>query len=276
MWRTLADQVAPKKRKEWEALRKQAESDYPDLSDIWNKAQEREARRRRLDAGWKQLQEEDNLFRTTIENLRNLLQEHGFIEKEQNHPDGTDRIKLTPLGDIAAQLREVPCLAVAGALLTDAPATWMAEEWVSYFACFASISVPEDRAWSHPASIRPVPPAPVLTELRRTDTERERWREHDACGNARDDDWQFDLLPYARAWCDCTCEAECHALLRKMGEEKDLYLGEFVKALLKINNIAREMEAIAELSNQLFFLQQLKRIPDLTLKYVVTQQSLYV
>jgi len=61
-----------------------------------------------------------------------------------------------------------------------------------------------------------------------------------------------------------------------MGEEKDIYLGEFVKALLKINNIAREMEVIAESSNQLFFLQQLKRIPDLTLKYVVTQQSLYV
>jgi hypothetical protein len=267
MWRTLADQVAPKKRKEWEALRKEAETEYPDLAAIWDKEQANITRRHDLDAGWQQLREEDNLFRTTLEHLRSLLQQHGFIES--NHPD-----KLTPLGDIAAQLREVPCLAVAGTLLTDAPATWMAEDWVSYFACFASISVPEDRAWSNPASIRPQPPAPVLTELRHTDAERERWHKHDA--HAREDDWQFDLLPYARAWCDCTCEAECHILLRNMGEEKDIYLGEFVKALLKINNIAREMEVIAETSNQLFFLQQLKRIPDLTLKYVVTQQSLYV
>ena len=265
-WRTLMDQVAPKKRKEWEALRKQVETDHPQLAATWEQAQEMLARRRALEVGWKELHDQDNLFRTTLVHLCRLLEEHGFV---------TDTNQLTPLGHIAAQLREVPCLAVAGTLLTEAPSTWTAEDWVSYFACFASVTVPEDRAWSQSSSIRPAPPASVLTEIRRTETERERWREHDA--HARDDDaWQFDLFPYARAWCDCSCEADCHALLRRMEEEKDMYLGEFVKALLKINNIAREMEPIAEAANQLFFLQQLRRIPDLTLKYVVTQQSLYV
>ena len=65
-------------------------------------------------------------------------------------------------------------------------------------------------------------------------------------------------------------------MLQKLGEEKQIFLGEFVKALLKINNIANEMEKIAELTGNISFLSKLKEIPVLTLKYVVTNQSLYV
>jgi hypothetical protein len=58
--------------------------------------------------------------------------------------------------------------------------------------------------------------------------------------------------------------------------EKEIFLGEFVKAILKINNIASEMEKIAELLGDMNFLSVLKQIPQLTLKYVATNQSLYV
>ena len=55
-----------------------------------------------------------------------------------------------------------------------------------------------------------------------------------------------------------------------------MFLGEFVKALLKINNIASEMEKIAEANVKIDFLSKLRAIPILTLKYVATNQSLYV
>ena len=58
--------------------------------------------------------------------------------------------------------------------------------------------------------------------------------------------------------------------------EKGIFLGEFVKALLKINNISSEMEKVAELTGNIQFLSKLKEIPTMTLKYVVTNQSLYV
>jgi hypothetical protein len=61
-----------------------------------------------------------------------------------------------------------------------------------------------------------------------------------------------------------------------MGEEKQIFLGEFVKALLKINNISAEMEKIAELTGNIAFLSKLREIPNMTMKYVVTNQSLYV
>jgi hypothetical protein len=69
---------------------------------------------------------------------------------------------------------------------------------------------------------------------------------------------------------------DCKFLLQKIGEEKGIFLGEFVKALLKINNISGEMEKIAELIGDVEFLKKLKEIPTLTLKYVVTNQSLYL
>ena len=87
---------------------------------------------------------------------------------------------------------------------------------------------------------------------------------------------QYDLLNYVTMWCECENEVDCKSLLQQLGEEKEIFLGEFVKALLKINNISIEMEKIAELSGNVSFLSKLKEIPNMTLKYVVTNQSLYV
>jgi hypothetical protein len=86
----------------------------------------------------------------------------------------------------------------------------------------------------------------------------------------------FDLLKYTSEWCEAQSVEECKLLLQKIGEEKEIFLGEFVKALLKINNISAEMEKIAELTGNIAFLSKLKEIPNMTLKYVVTNQSLYV
>ena len=61
-----------------------------------------------------------------------------------------------------------------------------------------------------------------------------------------------------------------------MMTEKGIFLGEFVKALLKINNVALELSAIAEQMGDIALLAVLKAIPEATLKFVVTNQSLYV
>ena len=86
----------------------------------------------------------------------------------------------------------------------------------------------------------------------------------------------YDLLNYVDEWCDCENVESCKAVLQKLGGEKEIFLGEFVKSLLKINNISCEMEKIAEMTGNIAFLSKLKEIPNMTLKYVVTNQSLYV
>ena len=44
---------------------------------------------------------------------------------------------------------------------------------------------------------------------------------------------------------------------------KRIFLGEFIKAVLKINNIVSEIEDIAEIINDLNLMQKCKQIQDL-------------
>jgi len=83
---------------------------------------------------------------------------------------------------------------------------------------------------------------------------------------------QFDLIDISMNWCDCKSNEECNILLKKT----DMFLGDFIKAILKINNICNELIKIAEIIDNLKLLELLNEIPKLTLKYIVDNQSLYV
>ena len=87
---------------------------------------------------------------------------------------------------------------------------------------------------------------------------------------------QYDLVNYVMEWCDCETAEECKYVLQKLESEKTVSVGEFVKALLKINNMASEMEKVAELIGDISFLSKMREVPKLTLKFVATNQSLYV
>ena len=55
-----------------------------------------------------------------------------------------------------------------------------------------------------------------------------------------------------------------------------MFIGEFIKAILKINNIVNEFEKVSELLQNIELLHKLKQISDKTLKFVATNQSLYL
>ena len=86
----------------------------------------------------------------------------------------------------------------------------------------------------------------------------------------------YDLVKYVLEWCACTNVNESKLVLQKLKEEKGVFLGEFVKAILKILNIANEMIKVCEAFGKISLLHKLKQIPDLVLKFVATNQSLYV
>jgi hypothetical protein len=86
----------------------------------------------------------------------------------------------------------------------------------------------------------------------------------------------FDLVNYVSGWCDCESVEECKFFLQTLEAEKEIFLGEFVKALLKINTISCELEKVAEMIGNIELLSKLREIPQLTLKYIATNQSLYV
>ena len=87
--------------------------------------------------------------------------------------------------------------------------------------------------------------------------------------------FHFDLLEEMSNWYECNDEVECKKIIGGLFQ-KGIFLGEFVKAILKINNISNEFEKICETHNNLELLQKLKEIPKATLKFIASNQSLYV
>ena len=86
----------------------------------------------------------------------------------------------------------------------------------------------------------------------------------------------YDLFPYIEDWINSSDEQSCAKVLKSLESNKKIFVGEFVKALLKIHTVGLELEKIAEDMNRMDLLVKLREIPTLILKYVVNTQSLYI
>ena len=86
----------------------------------------------------------------------------------------------------------------------------------------------------------------------------------------------FDIQNSVIEWTNTTNELDCKKILQTVSNEQNIFIGDFVKALLKINNIANELERVAESTNNMELLEKIKMIPQKTLKYIATNQSLYI
>jgi hypothetical protein len=89
-------------------------------------------------------------------------------------------------------------------------------------------------------------------------------------------DYMYDLVPLMAQWCNSTTEAECKWFIQGPLAECEISVGDFTKAILKIVVIAKEFQTVAETIDNLSFLTALKEVEPLLLKYVATNQSLYV
>ena len=86
----------------------------------------------------------------------------------------------------------------------------------------------------------------------------------------------FDLVDVMGQWCECETEQQCKFFLQKTLGEREISLGDFTKAVLKMVVIIKEFYTVAETLENLAFLTVLKQVEPLILKYVTTNQSLYV
>jgi superfamily II RNA helicase len=182
---------------------------------------------------------------------------------------------LSDKGVIASNIREVNCLIFANLLHNKELNGLSSTELVGLFSCFTSIGVSEDNKLEFPICENKKLKEFILyvTELYNKMQEEETQLMIDS---GTDYYKHYDLINHIIEWCNCNDIETCKLVLKRMEVEKGIFLGEFVKAILKINNISNELEKIAELTNNISLLSKLREIPLLTLKYVATNQSLYI
>jgi superfamily II RNA helicase len=214
----------------------------------------------------------NSYVKSGVHSVLHLLKDEGFVDGDFSDES---TLKLSLKGKTAAQLREVHCLVFAKILEGKQIDHLSSKQLISLFSIFTNISVQDDFKDYSPKTddneIQNI--VKTVTKIYEDYSVKESSLK---INTGFDYNIHYDLLNYLEKWCDSQDVESCKLVLQEMNEEKQIFLGEFVKALLKINNISGEMEKIAEMTGNIAFLSKLKEIPNMTLKYVVTNQSLYV
>tara|TARA_B100000902_G_scaffold398306_1_gene464616 strand:- start:283 stop:2781 length:2499 start_codon:yes stop_codon:yes gene_type:complete len=208
----------------------------------------------------------ENYINQNITNTCNVLEKLGFSSNN----------KSTELGIIAGQFQEIHPLAISLLIYeTNYFYDLTTREIVGLISCFNNIKVSNEFK-----KIIPSTDSEKLNILtNKLSSSLINIYDMELLNNINTGscyDINFDIQNAIMKWCDCNTEDECKIIIQKLNHESGIFIGEFIKAILKINNIAYEISKVAEITNKINLLEKINKIPDLTLKYVATNQSLYL
>jgi superfamily II RNA helicase len=204
-------------------------------------------------------------------NVLNILEKHEFLKKQEDTSDYDMLLK----GLVASRFKEVPCLIFANLIINKSFDNLSANEMIGILSCFTNVKVSDEIKSIIPVSSNSKA-VHLLKEINSMATMFYDLESKNGVNTGTDYSIIFDLTDYMIQWANCESEPDCKFLLQQMSGEKDIFLGEFVKAILKINAIVVELTGVAELIGDMALLQKCKEVPQLTLKFVATNQSLYV
>ncbi|GAG22562.1 unnamed protein product, partial [marine sediment metagenome] len=204
-----------------------------------------------------------------VKMLVEILKNNDFIESVE------DKLVVKQKGIDATQIQEWHCLAAAELLAeTNYFDNYNTTDICALFSCFSNVVVPDEKKINYKNF-----PENNLKKLLTINEEKYNKYFDIEMSYQLDTGYEFtqhwDLVNPVLAWCQAQTEEQCKIILQGL-TNKNIFIGEFIKALLKINNVACEMEKICELNNRMDLLKKLKEIPAMTMKFIATNQSLYV
>ena len=210
--------------------------------------------------------ENDELYvYDTINIILEFLEKEGFVSNEN------ERYINTMIGMTATQIREVHCL-VFGKLLNDKMFLELStEEMICIFSCHTNITVVDEMK-----TFTPTIALHIIEQMNKMYSHYNNFELRVGADMGIDSTIHYDLMEGIKMWCRATNPMECKMVLFKLYEEKGITLGEFIKAIMKITNIANEIERFAEKTGNMMLLSRMKEIPQMIQKYVAINQSLYI
>ena len=197
-------------------------------------------------------------------------------EEKEKEKEKRNTYILNLKGQIASNIREVHCLIFSHIIFFNTLFHQLSEfEIIGLLSCFTNITVPDDKKQLVPNSDNESLNNFIL-EIVQKYNEYGDFEKINGISSDCDDDINFDLINYIIDWAKCENDVECKEVLQRLSSEKNIFSGEFIKSILKINNIVEELKKCCEMIGLVDLYNKLDAIPTLTLKYIVTNQSLYV
>jgi superfamily II RNA helicase len=213
-----------------------------------------------------------------------ILHQNGFISQkcgESNDATTNTSYEITEKGVVASSIREVPSIIFAQLICDNKFDHLSVDEFITFLSCFNEIKIRDEFCINNMDDI----PNHILNSnireiLRETQTLIDTFCfEEDKLQiftGEFDVKIQFDLIPYVVRWLKADNEMECRTILSNMGENIGVFLGDFSKTLIKINNISNELFQVFTERNNIKLAHMVSQISERIMKFVVTNQSLYV
>jgi len=218
------------------------------------------------------LEYNDTYIQSQVDIICRILESEDLIEKTESG------YTLLKKGKIASSLAEIH--SVIGTIIVD---RWnffqefTVKQLIGLFSCFTDIKVPEENRHLAPNSKDDFLKSKIkeLSDIVLDYENTEKEYKLDT-GIQYYDMLCYDIVDEIQEWTDCETEQQCKYFIQTQIYDKEISIGEFTKAVLKIATITKEFMTIAEEMGEIEFLHKLKQIEPLILKYITTAQSLYV
>lgn len=189
-----------------------------------------------------------------------------------------DTYELTDKGVECSQIAEIhPLICVEMMREWDYFSYFTTTQLVGFFSCFTDIKVSDENKSVTPNSKDNMLNNKIEELTKRyfhyqdMEVDMELYTEY-----KYETSLQYDLIDIVMKWCTCEDEVSCKYLIQNELPKKEISVGDFNKALLKIVTISKEFIKMFEISNRIEELQKFTLIEKYLLKYVTTSQSLYV
>lgn len=247
------------------------ENAYPQIKEHIKQIDKLKMLNSDLQSSQKSMEDTNSYVKNNVSNLLYILKNNGCILEN----DGI--YSLSTKGDIASHVHEIHCLLASDLYELGHFDNMTTPELIAFFSCFSNLKVSDDYKDFNCTE-------DYLNVKNAVDYATQRIKEYsdnevsfNLYGAAENFELQYDFVRYSYIWAsEVNNEKSAKKIIDEAKSEKKIFLGEFIKALLKINNIAAEFENVCEITNNMNLLSKIKQIPDMTLKYIATNQSLYV
>lgn len=209
-----------------------------------------------------QLTNINKYFDIRVDIILSFLKEEAFIDENNS---------LTEIGKTASIIKEVNCLAFSKIIHDETLHSLTPEQMVGLFSCFTELKVHDDMKISNPDS----DDDKLDQVIKRISKYYEYYESQEQFNTGSKYNMMYDIIDESIRWCQCNNYVECYEIIDDLAY-KGIFLGEFSKAMLKVNNIANELLKVAKTINHVELEHKLSQIPSLTLKFVICNQSLYL
>ena len=222
----------------------------------------------------KELENQKTNVESYVDNEINLCMD--ILVKTNFVNSNNNQYCLMLKGEMAANIHEIHSLAVAEILIDYDLNLLTVEELVSVLSIFTDVRLSEENKYNDVDHCRVNTNIKTsITKIKRVLNKYYDMETKYQTSFSQSYEVHYDMCEFMYKWCFADNEVDCRKIYDEAGEY-DIYVGEFIKAILKINNICSELEKVCLIQENVQLLKTLSEVKEKTLKSIATNQSLYL